>query len=124
MKNKHGGVIELDGHLYGSSEAGGLVCQNWETGELVWNERGQLFGSTDSIAIADGMIYCLNDGSGTLSLVKATPDGFEQKGQFKMDPQSDKRNPKGKVWTYPVIADGKLFLKDQEIVIAYDVTAK
>lgn len=124
MKNKHGGVIKQGDYLYGSSEAGGLVCQDWKTGELVWNEKGQFFGSTDSIAIADGMIYCLNDQSGTLSLVEASPDGFEQHGQFTLDPQSEDRNPKGKVWTYPLVIDGKLYLRDQEIIVCYDVKAK
>ena len=124
MKNKHGGMIKFGDHVYGSSEGEGLVCQDWKTGELVWNEKGQFFGSTDSIVIADGMIYCLNDDSGTLSLVKATPDGFEQKGQFKLDPQSPNRNPKGKVWTHPVVLDGKLYLRDQENLVCYDVSAK
>ena len=121
MKNKHGGIIKFGDHVYGSSEGEGLVCQDWKTGDLVWNEKGQFFGSTDSIAIADGMIYCLNDDSGTLSLVKATPDGFEQQGQFKLDPQSQNRNPKGKVWTYPLVIGGKLFLRDQELIVCYDV---
>lgn len=124
MKNKHGGMIKYGDHIYGSSEGGGLICQDWKSGEMVWNEKGQFFGSTDSVAIADGMIYCLNDDSGTLTLAEASPDGFKQAGQFKMDPQSSQRNPKGKVWTYPLVIGGKLFLKDQEIVICYDVSAK
>ncbi|MEM9016831.1 MAG: PQQ-binding-like beta-propeller repeat protein [Verrucomicrobiota bacterium] len=122
MKNKHGGVIKFGDHLYGSSEAVGLVCQDWKTGELVWNEKGQFYGSTDSIAIADGMIYCLNDQSGTLSLVNATPDGFEERGQFTLDPQSANRHPKGKVWTYPLVVGGKLYLRDQDTLVAYNVT--
>lgn len=124
MKNKHGGNIKFGDHVYGSSEGEGLACQDWKTGELVWNEKGQFFGGTDSIAIADGMIYCLNDDSGTLSLVKATPKGFEQKGQFKLDPQSPNRNPKGKVWTHPLVIGGKLYLRDQEYIVCYDVKAK
>ncbi|MEM6916177.1 MAG: PQQ-binding-like beta-propeller repeat protein [Verrucomicrobiota bacterium] len=123
LKIKHGGMIKFGDHVYGSSEGEGLVCLDWKTGELAWNEKGQFFGSTDSVAIADGMIYVLNDSSGTLSLVEASPDGFEQKGQFTIDPQSSQRNPKGKVWTYPVVTGGKLYLRDQEYIIAYDVSA-
>ncbi len=124
MKNKHGGMIKFGDHIYGSSEGGGLICQDWKSGELVWNEKGQFFGSTDSIAIADGMIYCLNDQSGTISLVEASPDGFKQSGQFALEPQSSQRNPKGKVWTYPLVIGGKLFLRDQEIVVCYDISTK
>ncbi|MEX2580308.1 MAG: PQQ-binding-like beta-propeller repeat protein [Verrucomicrobiales bacterium] len=121
MKNKHGGIVKYGDYVYGSSEAGGLVCQDWETGEMVWNEKGEFFGSTDSITIADGMIYCLNDDSGTLSLVEASPEGFELHGQFKLDPQSPNRNPKGKVWVYPVVVNGKLYLRDQEYIVCHDV---
>ncbi len=122
LKVKHGGMIKFGDHVYGSSEGEGLVCLDWKSGELAWNEKGQFFGSTDSVALADGMLYVLNDQSGTLSLVEASPDGFEQKGQFTMDPQSSQRHQKGKVWTYPVIAGGKLYLTDQEIIICYDIS--
>lgn len=122
LKVKHGGMIKMGDHVYGSSEGEGLVCLEWESGELAWNEKGQFFGSTDSVALADGMLYVLNDQTGTLSLVKASPDGFEQTGQFTMDPQSDQRHQKGKVWTYPLVVGGKLFLTDQEIIICYDIS--
>ena len=124
LKVKHGGMIKYGDHVYGSSEGEGLVCLDWHTGDLVWNEKGRFFGSTDSITIADGMIYCLNDRSGTLSLVEASPDGFELEGQFTMEPQSEQRNPKGGVWTYPLVVDGRLYLRDQEIIICYDVSAE
>ena len=61
-------------------------------------------------------------GDGTVTLVEATPDGFSQKGQFKLSPQSDNRHIKGKVWTHPVVIGGKLFLRDQEFVHCYDVS--
>lgn len=124
LKVKHGGMIKFGDHVYGSSEGEGLVCLEWKSGELAWNEKGQFFGNTDSITIADGMIYVLNDQSGTLTLVEASPDGFEQKGQFTMEPQSDQRHQKGKVWTYPLVVGGKLYLRDQEIIHCYDIAAK
>ena len=45
------------------------------------------------------------------------------KGQFTLDPQSENRNPKGKVWTHPLVIGGKLFLRDQEIIVCYDVSS-
>ncbi|MDF1850197.1 MAG: PQQ-like beta-propeller repeat protein [Verrucomicrobiales bacterium] len=123
MKNHHGGVVKVGDYLYGFSDGGGLICQDWKTGEMVWNEKGQ-FTSKGSVHIAEGNIYALNEGDGTLTLATATPDGFEHKGQFTLDPQSPNRNPKGKVWTHPLVIGGKLYLRDQEFIVSYDVTAK
>lgn len=123
MKNHHGGVIKVGDHLYGFSDGGGLICQDWKTGEMVWNEKGR-FTSKGSVHVAEGNLYALNEGDGTLTLAAATPDGFEQKGQFTLDPQSPNRNPKGKVWTHPLVIGGKLFLRDQEFIVCYDVKAK
>lgn len=120
MKNHHGGVVKVGDHLYGFSDGGGLICQDWKTGEMVWNEKGQ-FTSKGSVHVADGHLYALNEEDGTLTLVEASPSGFKKKGQFKLDPQSPNRNPKGKVWTHPVVLNGKLYLRDQEYIVCYDV---
>jgi outer membrane protein assembly factor BamB len=123
MKNHHGGVIKVGDYLYGFSDGAGLICQEWKTGNMVWNEKGQ-FTSKGSVHIADGNLYALNEDDGTLTLAEATPKGFSQKGQFKLDPQSPNRNPKGKVWTHPLVLDGKLYLRDQEFIVCYDVSGK
>ena len=123
MKNHHGGVVKVGEKLYGFSDGGGLICQDWDSGEMTWNEKGQ-YTSKGSVHVADGKLYALNEGDGVLTLADASPDGFEQKGQLTLEPQSANRNPKGKIWTHPVVVGGKLFLRDQEIVICYDVSAK
>lgn len=123
MKNHHGGVIKVGDHLYGFSDGGGLICQDWESGEMTWNEKAR-FTTKGSVHVAEGNLYALNEEDGTITLATATPDGFEQKGQFQLEPQSSNRNPKGKIWTHPVVIGGKLFLRDQEYIVAYDVTAK
>lgn len=123
MVNHHGGVIKVADHLYGFSDAKGLICQDWKTGEMVWNEKGQ-FTTKGSVHVADGHLYALNEDDGTLTLVEVDPKEFKQKGQFKLDPQSPNRNPKGKVWTHPLVLDGKLYLRDQEYLVCYDVSAK
>ena len=43
---------------------------------------------------------------------------------FKLDPQTTIRNPKGAIWTHPVVANGKLYLRDQDIIYCFDVKAK
>jgi outer membrane protein assembly factor BamB len=119
MINHHGGVILVGNHLYGYSDQGGWTCQDFKTGEVVWAERGKL--GKGAIHYADGMLYCLDEKDGTLALIEATPKGWNEKGRFKLSPQTTQRNPKGKVWTHPVVLDGKLYLRDQEYIVCYDV---
>lgn len=123
MKNHHGGVVKVGDHVYGFSDGGGLMCQDWKSGEMTWNEKDR-FTTKGSVHVAEGNLYALNEEDGTITLAAATPKGFEQKGQFQLEPQSSNRNPKGKVWTHPVVIGGKLFLRDQEYIVAYDVKAK
>jgi len=117
MKNHHGGVILVGDYLYGHGDPG-WVCQNFKTGEEVWNHRG--FGK-GAVACADGMLYCLEEGSGTVVLAEASPAGWKEHGRFKLDPQTKIRNPQGRIWTHPVISNGKLYLRDQDLIYCYDI---
>jgi outer membrane protein assembly factor BamB len=121
MKNHHGGVILLDGHVYGHSEGPGWVCQNFKTGEEVWAEKSAL--GKGAIAYADGRFYCQAENNGTVVLIEASPKGWKEHGRFKLEPLSTQRSPQGRVWTHPVITDGKLYLRDQELLFCYDVKA-
>src|SRR5688572_16877073 len=122
MINHHGGVILLDGHIYGHSDRGGWTCQNFKTGEKVWAEKDAL--GKGAIAYADGKFYCLAEKDGTVALIDASPKGWKENGRFKLEPQTTQRNPKGRIWTHPVILDGRLYLRDQELLFCYDVKAK
>ena len=57
-------------------------------------------------------------------LAEASPSGYVEHGRFKLDPQTKQRKPSGRIWTHPVIANGKLFLRDQELISCYDIQAK
>lgn len=122
MTNHHGGVIKIGDFLYGFSEAKGLACQSWKTGDLVWNEKGQAGELVKgAVHAVDGLLVCLNEGDGTVSLVEVNSEKFVKKGQFQLDPQSKNRSPKGKIWTHPLVLNGKLYLRDQEYIHCYDV---
>jgi len=123
MKNHHGGVVKFGDHLYGFSDGAGLICQDWESGELVWNEKGR-FTTKGAVHIADGKLYALNEEDGALTLAEASPDGFEELSRFVFEPQSENRNPKGRIWTHPLVVGGKLYLRDQEYILCYDVSAQ
>src|SRR5688572_19643378 len=119
MKNHHGGVILVGDHLYGYSDGLGWVCQDFKSGDEVWAERNKL--GKGAIAYADGMLYCLDEKSGTLVLVEASPKGWTEHGRFKLDPQTKIRSPQGRIWTHPVISNGKLYLRDQDLIYCYDI---
>lgn len=118
MKNHHGGVILLGDHVYGHSDGYSWVCQDFKTGEEVWANREFKKGA---VGYADGMLYCLEEGSGTVALVEASPKGWSEKGRFKLDPQSKIRSSSGRIWTHPVISNGRLYLRDQDLIYCYDV---
>jgi hypothetical protein len=119
MVNHHGGVILVGDYLYGYSDKGGWTCQEFQTGKVVWAEKGKL--GKGAIHCADGMLYLLEENSGTVVLIEASPDGWKEHGRFKLDPQTTQRNPKGKIWTHPVVSNGRLYLRDQELLFCFDV---
>ena len=118
--NHHGGVILIGDHLYGHSDRGGWKCQNFATGEEVWRSKDLGKGA---IHYADGMLYCLGESDGTVTLVKADTKGWKETGRFKLSPQTKLRKPSGKIWTHPVVIGGNLYLRDQEIIYCYRVKA-
>ncbi|MDG2407903.1 MAG: PQQ-like beta-propeller repeat protein [Pirellulales bacterium] len=119
MKNHHGGVILLDGHLYGYSDGVGWLCQKFEDGKKVWSEKGEL--GKGAIAYADDRFYCIGEDDGRVVLIDASSDGWTPRGEFTLSPQTELRKPAGRVWTHPVIIDGRLYLRDQELLHCYDV---
>ena len=118
LENHHGGVILVGDYLYGHSKDG-WTCMAFSDGSVKWKEKAAL--GKGAVAYAAGMLYCLEEKSGTVALIEASPKGWSEKGRFKLDPQTSIRNPKGAVWTHPVIANGKLYLRDQDLIYCYDV---
>ncbi len=117
MGNHHGGVIKIGDYVYGFSDGKGWTCQNFKTGEAKWQENGIGKGS---IAYADGRFYIRKeDGPGTVALIEASPAGYKEHGRFEQPSRSGKNS-----WPYPVIAGGKLYLRDQDLLLCYDIKAK
>jgi outer membrane protein assembly factor BamB len=111
MQNHHGGMILLDGHLYGENH-GSLCCMEFKTGEVKWQSNKPGKGS---IAYADGCLYYRNEG-GRVFLIEANPKQYVQLGVF---PQPDRSGQNA--WAHPVIANGRLYIADQDVLLCYDV---
>jgi outer membrane protein assembly factor BamB len=111
MENHHGGFVLHDGHIYGTNNQT-LLCIDWESGQIKWQDRCVGKGST---VYADGHLYVRGE-KGDIALVEATPEGYKEKGRFSQPNRSNKN-----AWAHPVIAGGKLYLHDQGRLLCYEL---
>jgi len=113
MRNHHSSSILIGDYLYGFS-SGMLTAMRFDTGEVAWRDRSVGKGS---LVYADGNLYALSE-NGVVGLIEATPTGYREKGRFRIQQDSLP------TWTHPIIAGGRLYLRDQETIYAYDVMEK
>jgi len=113
MKNHHGGVVLVNGYLYGFSD-NILTALQFDTGRVAWRDRSVGKGS---VTYADGNLYILGEGN-VVGLVEATPEGYREKGHFEIP---DSGLP---AWAYPVVSGGRLYIRNQNTLTAYDVRAR
>jgi outer membrane protein assembly factor BamB len=112
MQNHHGGVVLVDGYLYGFNNAI-LTCLQFATGKLMWRDRSVGKGA---VTYADGHLYILSEDN-VVGLVEATPAAYREKGRFSI------RDQGWPSWAHPVIAGGRLFIRNQGTLSVYDVRA-
>jgi len=115
---QHHGVILLDGYIYGTGHQSGrgMRCLELATGRVAWRSNEIRQGV---VIYADGMIYVYEGpGSGIMSLVTATPQGFQRTGEFKVDFGD------GNHWAHPVIAGKRLYVRHGKVMAAYDIAAQ
>ena len=113
MRNHYGTSVLVGDYLYGFSSRI-LTCMNFGTGEVAWKDRSVGKGQ---VAYAEGKLYILSE-EGVVGLAEATPEGYREISRFGIV-HGDLRT-----WTQPVIADGKLYLRDQDTVSSYDIRAR
>lgn len=123
MQNHHGGLILVDGCLYGANggnEGGFLVCLDFKTGKVLWDERdsGKRRAPKGSVAFADGRLYYRTE-NGTMLLIEPNPKQHIERGRFQQPDRSE-----APAWPHPVLANGKLYLRDQGVLLCYHVRAK
>lgn len=112
MQNHHGGVVLHNGHVYGAS-GNILTCMEWLTGASKWKDRSVGKGS---LTFADGMLFLLGENN-TVGLAEAKPEGYSEKGRFTIE---DQGKPS---WAHPVVAGGKLYIRNQDYLNCYDIKA-
>src|ERR1051325_1034402 len=113
MQNHHSSSVLVGDYLYGFSTLI-LTAMKFDTGEIAWRDRSVGKGS---LVYADGNLYCFSE-NGVVGLVEATPTGYTEKGRFRI-PQDSLPT-----WTHPVVAGGRLYLRDQDTIYAFDIREK
>ena len=124
LKNNHGGVVLVGDCIYGYSERTGWVCQDFKTGKVLWNERDALEGG-GSIISAEGRLYLYSD-QGEVVLLEANPKEWTEISRFAIPATSKLRkaadtSKSAGIWAHPAIANGRLFLRDDELIFCYDI---
>jgi hypothetical protein len=57
-------------------------------------------------------------------LIEASPDAWKEHGRFALPKTTSIRARQGGVWTHPVVANGRLYLRDQNLLFCFDVKTK
>jgi len=112
----------VNGYLYGA-KGGSLVCADFATGEIKWDEGSIKAGS---LLYADGRLYWHGQQAGELALIEATPEAFRLKGRFTppnvpAHRAATEKSKDGLAWAYPALANGRLYIRDWNCLWCYDV---
>lgn len=116
--NTLGGQVLLNGVLYGTNQQG-LVAADFLTGKVKW----QAEGGPGSVLYADGLLFVHGE-DGVMTLVEATPEAYREKGRFTPAGGPKHTRSREMAWTYPVVANGKLFLRDLGSLWCFDVKSR
>ena len=111
-----GGAVHMGDYLYGTG-TGGLMCVDFKTGDVKWQERGVGAGS---ICFAGDRLYVHGE-KGEVALVEPSAEAYHEKGRFTPPDQPDRG--KAQAWTYPAVANGRLYLRDIGVLWCYDIKA-
>jgi outer membrane protein assembly factor BamB len=113
LQNHHGGVVLVNGYVYGFNNSI-LTCLDFNTGNTMWRHRSVGKGS---LTYADGNLYLLSEDN-VVGLAEAVPGGYSEKGRFKIQ---DQGLPS---WAHPVVAGGRLYIRNQATLASYDIRAR
>jgi outer membrane protein assembly factor BamB len=121
FQNHHGGFLKVGDYIYGghNHNKGEPTCLEMKTGKVMWH-ADQVGKGSGCVLYADGCLYFLYE-DGTVVLIEATPEKYNLKGSFKLP---ERPTATGTAWPYPVISDGRLYLRHADVLFCYDVKAK
>jgi outer membrane protein assembly factor BamB len=118
LPNAIGGAVKVGDYLYGTTGSA-LLCLEFQTGEVKWKERA--LGAA-SLCFADGRLY-MHGENGEVALVEPSPEGYREQGRFTPPEPPKRANKMEKAWVYPVVAGGRLYLRDHGCLWCYEIRA-
>ncbi len=117
--NQHGGVMPVDGYLYGHADGNHkrrhFACISAETGATQWTSDELSGQESTALTYADGMLYVLTDRR-EVALVRPDPERLDIVSRFQLP-----EGGTGPSWAYPVVCGGRLYLRHGEFLYAYDI---
>lgn len=122
MVNHHGGVVRVGPNVYGFSDSKGWTCQDIKTGNVLWQEKNRFqekSGGKGAVTYADNRLIVRTEEKGTIALIEASPDGYKEHGRFEQPNRSGQA-----AWPHPVVSNGKLYIRDEDHLLCYDISAK
>lgn len=119
LPNSLGGQVLLGDFLYGTNPEGPVAAE-FATGKIRWKSDA---GGPGAILAADGRLYWHLE-SGEVLLAEATPDAFREKGRFTPADPPKRRDSRERAWSHPVLANGRLYIRDLDHLWCYYVRAK
>jgi outer membrane protein assembly factor BamB len=122
MQNHYTTSIRVGDHLYGFSgnQPGILVAVEFKTGKVAWKDRSVNKGNC---VCAENLLYCQGE-SGTIGLIAPSPAAYKEISRFTFQPAKEGGPfwaPSGSMWTVPAIANGRLYIRDQDNLYVYDI---
>jgi outer membrane protein assembly factor BamB len=119
MQNHYTTSIRIGDFLYGFSgnTPGILTAMEFKTGKVAWKDRSVDKGNC---IFAEGLLYCQGE-SGEIGLIDPSPAGYKEISRFEIQAAGPSWNPSGSMWTVPAIANGRLYVRDQDNLYAYDI---
>ena len=111
----------LVGATHFGTNGEGLVAADWATGKVIWQDASTPGGA---ILTADNRLY-VHAENGTVVLAEVTPEGYREKGRFTPpDRPKGTRAAMEKAWAYPVVANGRLYIRELDSLWSYDIGGK
>ncbi len=119
LQNHHGGMVLVGDYVYcGHGHNQGFpICVEMLSGKITWEPGRGPGKESAAITCADGHLYFRYQ-DGVMALIEATPDKYVLKGSFQLPSLN------GPSWPHPVVAGGRLYLRDQDTLLCYDVKRK
>jgi outer membrane protein assembly factor BamB len=117
LQNHHGGLVLIGNHVYGGHghNRGFPIAVELASGKVAWGGDIRNAGTgSAAVVYADGHLYFRYQ-NGVVILIEATPEGYREKGSFTIP---NVNNPS---WPAPVVVGGRLYLREQDTLYAYDV---